>query len=135
MTPERFETLAEAYGGDIARWPAAERDAAALRAAAHPDEAYAALARAGSLDALLDAAPAPRAPAGLIQRIAAGAPLRRERRWSAWWLPAGMGAGLAAACAAGVVVGMQLAEPALSEADAVVAAVTEGLGLDADEDA
>ena len=135
MTPERFEALAEAYGGDIARWPDDERDAAAIRATAHPDEARAVLAGAAALDALLDAAPAPRAPAGLAERIVAGAPQRRERRWGSWWLPAGMGAGLAAACAAGVVVGAQLSEPAISEADAVVAAVTEGLGLYPDEGA
>ena len=28
MTPERFEHLADAYGGDLRRWPEAEREAA-----------------------------------------------------------------------------------------------------------
>ena len=43
MTHERFEILAQAYGGDIARWPAPERDAA--RPAARLAAAEATLAR------------------------------------------------------------------------------------------
>ena len=54
MTHERFEILAHAYGGDIARWPAAERDAAALLMAAEPEFARIVLADAGELDAALD---------------------------------------------------------------------------------
>ena len=65
----------------------------------------------------------------------ATAPATHRRRWTIWWLPAGVGAGLAAACAAGVLVGLQLSQPQISEADAVVAAVTEGLGLYADDGA
>ena len=53
MTHERFEILAHAYGGDIARWPAAERDAAALLMAAEPEFARIVLADAGELDAAL----------------------------------------------------------------------------------
>jgi hypothetical protein len=112
MTPERFETLAQAYGGDVARWPAAEREAAALLMAERPDWAQGALAEAGALDAALAAYAPPRATAALTDRIVAGAPTpRSRRRWPAWLAPAGLGAGLAAACAAGVMLGAELAPP------------------------
>lgn len=135
MTPERFEALAEAYGGDVDRWPAAERDAARRWAATHPAEAETALLRANELDTWLDAAPAPRVKPALVERVIAGAPSGRRERRPAWWLPAGMGAGLAAACAAGVLVGLQFDESRPSEADAVVAAVSEGLALYPDDGA
>jgi hypothetical protein len=124
MTPERFESLAEAYGGDIARWPDAERDAAAELMAARPAWMQDVLARASDLDAALAAYAAPRASPGLSERIAAGAP-RPRARWVGWLLPAGMGAGLAAACAAGMLAGVQMTAataPAASEADALVTA-------------
>jgi len=41
----RFEALAEAYGGEIAKWPAKLRDEAALVVAADPAFAQAVLAR------------------------------------------------------------------------------------------
>lgn len=135
MTPERFEALAEAYGGDPTRWPAAERDGALAWMAERPNEAQAVLERAAELDDWLAAAPAPRASGELAARITAAAPQRRVWRNVGWWLPAGMGAGLAAACAAGVLVGLQIPQPQASEADAVLAAVTEGLDLYADEGA
>ena len=136
MTPERFETLAEAYGGDVARWPDAEREAAAGLMAAQPAWASAVLARAGELDAALLAFAPPRAAPGLAERIAAGAP-RPRARWAGWLMPAGMGAGLAAACAAGVVMGVQLAQPAAaSDTEALVTAVSaDDLGFLIDEDA
>ena len=105
MTPERFETLADAYGGDVARWPPPERDAAALILASDPAWAGAILTRAGALDAALDGYPAPPASAELMGRILQAAPKVRAPRWIGWLLPAGMGAGLAAACAAGVIAG------------------------------
>jgi hypothetical protein len=109
MTPERFETLAAAYGGDVARWPAAEREAAALVMAAEPAWAQAALADAAALDVALAAYVGPRVSASLTERIVATAPRPRLRRgWGAWLAPAGLGAGLAAACAAGVLLGAQL---------------------------
>lgn len=55
MTPERFAVLAEAYGGDVARWPASDRDAAALIMATDPAACEAVLAAARILDAHLDA--------------------------------------------------------------------------------
>jgi hypothetical protein len=139
MTPERFEILAEAYGGDVTRWPDADREAAAELMAARPAWARGALARAGDLDAVLTAYPPPRGSPGLAGRIAAGAPKARSR-WVGWLLPAGMGAGLAAACAAGVMAGAQLQAPspmpAASDTDAVVTAVSDDdFSLYLDEDA
>ena len=136
MNPDRFETLAEAYGGDVARWPDAEREAAAQLMAEKPAWASAILARAGELDAALDAFDPLRARAPLAERIAAGAP-RPRTRWSGWLIPAGMGAGLAAACAAGLVMGAQLAAPsAASDTEALVTAVSsDDFGLYLDEDA
>ncbi|WP_293901562.1 hypothetical protein [Phenylobacterium sp.] len=137
MTPERFETLAEAYGGDVARWPDAEREAAAQAMAARPAWAQAALARAGDLDAALDAYGPPRAAAGLMDRIVADAPTpRRAWRWTGWLAPAGLGAGLAAACAAGMILGARLSTPAIPETDSVVTAVTaDDTGAYPDEEA
>ncbi|MBL8554654.1 MAG: hypothetical protein JNL41_10285 [Phenylobacterium sp.] len=127
MTPDRFETLAEAWGGEVARWPAAEREAAATLMAEQPAWASAILARAGDLDAALDVFAAPRASGALAERIVAGAPKPRAARWVGWLIPVGMGAGLAAACAAGVLVGAQVSAPAAgaaSDTDALVTAVS-----------
>jgi len=138
MTPERFEILAEAYGGDVARWPDAEREAAAELMAARPAWPREVLTGAGELDAALAAYAPLRGSPGLAERIVAGAPKRRAR-WVGWLLPAGMGAGLAAACAAGVLAGAQLstqAAPAASDQDALVAAVgDDDFSLYLDEDA
>lgn len=128
MTPERFESLAQAYGGDIARWPAAERDAAALRMAADQAWAERILAEAGAVDAWLAAAPAPLPSATLADRIVAAAPRPRRRGLPGlgWMVPAGLAAGLAAACAAGVVIGARLApEPHPASATAQAAAIAE----------
>lgn len=121
MTPKRFETLAEAYGGDVSRWPDVEREAAAALMAADPAWAEVILARACDLDAALATYAPSRVTAGLADRIAAAAPLapapRARPRWMGWLLPAGMGAGLVAACAAGVVVGAVLSLPASDSDD------------------
>lgn len=120
MTHERFEILAQAYGGDIARWPAPERDAAALLMAAEPEFSRIVLSDAGELDAALERwAPMSVSPA-LRQIVIASAPGMR-RRWGgpwSWFMGAGVGAGLAAACAAGLVVGVMLSDvtqPAASD--------------------
>jgi hypothetical protein len=137
MTPERFETLAEAWGGDVARWPEAEREAAAALMAETPAWAERVLAHAGALDAALSDLAPPRGAPGLADRIAATAP-RARPRWQGWLLPAGMGAGLAAACAAGVVMGVQLGAPpaAADDPDPLVAAIAdEDYGLYLDEEA
>ena len=135
MTPDRFETLAEAFGGDVARWPDAEREAAAELMAARPAWAAGVLAHAGELDTALGAFAPPQAAPGLAARIAAGAP-RPRARWAAWLMPAGMGAGLAAACAAGVMMGAELGRPAASDTEALITAVSaDDVSLYLDEDA
>ena len=108
MTHERFDALAEAYGGDVSRWPAPAREAAALLMAAEPGFTQAALARAEALDAALDAWRPTPASASLTDRIVAAAPRMRRPRWPVWLSPAALGAGLAAACAAGVLVGVEV---------------------------
>ncbi|MEW5685128.1 MAG: hypothetical protein AB1942_09430 [Pseudomonadota bacterium] len=135
MTPERFATLAEAYGGDVARWPQGEREAAAALMSAEPAWAQSVLSAAAELDLALDAFAAPRAAGDLAQRIAAGAPKPRAR-WRLWLAPAGMGAGLAAACAAGLVLGVQLGAPqagVIQTGDGVVTAADDEFSLYVDE--
>jgi hypothetical protein len=112
MTHARFEELADAYGADVSRWPAEARDAAAVLMAEKPAFTGEALARAAALDAALASwRPVP-ASGDLAERIAAGAPRPRRGRWPAWLSPAALGAGLAAACAAGVVAGMGVSQRA-----------------------
>lgn len=96
MTPERFEALASAYGGDLRRWPEDEREAAQAFAERRP-EAQAILARERRLDELLDRAATPRATPELVARFAQ-APRRR------FGFVAQL-AGLAAAAALGLFVG------------------------------
>jgi hypothetical protein len=61
MTPERFQEILDAYGGDANRWPAGERAAAEALAARSP-AAQRARAAAQRLDRLLDRLPIPDAP-------------------------------------------------------------------------
>jgi hypothetical protein len=121
MTLERFEDLAEIYGGEIARWPEGEREAARGLLAAHGERLSPALAAAAQLDRLLDLAPAQSADAALLGRLIAAAPqpAAPARRWIA-----GLGAalGLSAAAFAGVAVGVVIARPAPVAAPAVAAA-------------
>ena len=136
MTPERFEALADAFGGDVARWPEAEREAAAALMAAEPARVRDILARADALDAALAAYSPPRAGTGLMDRIVAGAPKGLPQRRFRWLVPAGMGAGLAAACAAGMVLGARLSAPPIQDPDAIVTAVSdEDVGAYFDEEA
>lgn len=107
MTRARFEAMAQAYGGEAARWPAGERDSAALLMAAEPDFARDVLARAAALDAALDAFRPPPVPPTLRDQVLAAAP--KAPRW-AWLSPAAVAAGLAAACAAGVIVGVVISD-------------------------
>lgn len=114
MTPERFEALAEAYGGAIARWPDPERDAAAQLMILRPDWAEAVLRRAGDLDAVLDQWAPHKVSHELSQAIIDSAPGPR-RTWPRWLLGASLGAGLATACAAGLLVGIAMAPGLASE--------------------
>jgi hypothetical protein len=111
VTKERFEELAAAYGGDLARWPDDAREEAALFAAAEPALAREVLAREDRLDAALHALPRLTASPELVERIVVSAPAARRRpRWRAWLAPAGLGAALAASAAAGVLLGAQIGE-------------------------
>ncbi|MBW6526378.1 hypothetical protein KZ813_05955 [Sphingomonas sp. RHCKR7] len=95
---ERYRALAEVYGGTIARWPAAER-AAAARWATTPDGARA-LAQAEKLDRHLDLWSIAIAPEAVASRIAARAPapsVLMRARW--WWSGLGIAAALAGAVA------------------------------------
>jgi hypothetical protein len=127
MNAERFAELAEAYGADPRRWPAAERAEAEAFAAAQGAAAERLLFDARQTDAALDASPVPEVPPALRAAILASAPKPRAGKAGAlrWlWLPA---SGLAAACAAGIMVGA-LAATELSEApqaDTVIAVNAE----------
>ena len=143
MTPERFSTLVEAYGGDPARWPAAER-ASARDYLARTPAARAEIEAALRLDALLDrlAVPAsqpdvaalvavatrarqepPQAPAQRAAQVVAlasrRAPIGPARRPIMAWVRAGA---LAAAGIAGFIVGVNV--PATT-ADTTNASVLE----------
>ena len=111
MDLERLQALAAAHGGDPARWPAPEREAA-LRLLEASAAARAALQSARALDALI-ALPAPPPPAPALRAaVLRTAPRERAAGWSAAWswrlaLPAlamsvalGVGLGLASAPAA-----------------------------------
>lgn len=107
MTLERFEALADAYGGVVARWPEAER-AAAMQIAAKP-EASAILARALALDEALDAWTVPPVSAGLRARVLGAAPVPSRdlvRRARLWWSGIGIAAALAGAAAGTAAVAM-----------------------------
>ena len=111
MTRERFEALAEASGGDMARWPNADWDAAAMFAAREPEAAARILATAAQLDEALDGWAPLAVSHRLREAVIAAAPAARARRGLGGWIwRAGAGAGLAAACAAGLVVGVMLSE-------------------------
>lgn len=133
MNAERFEELAAAWGGVIARWPAAEQDAAFAFLAAEPETADGILAEARALDAALDGHAVPAVPAALRDRVIAAAPkpVAGRSMWR-WLAGAGVGAGLAAATAAGVVAGVQLAasQAPPSEDERLLATLYDGAAID-----
>lgn len=115
MAHARFGVLAEAWGGDIARWPEAERRPA-RDVLSRSRRARRILAAAQHLDAVLARLPAPPpASAQLRRAVAALQPLpERPRRaanrrpWS-WLALLARGVSLTAAAAAGVLAGIALA--------------------------
>jgi hypothetical protein len=126
LTKAEFQALAQAYGGDLARWPAAVREDASLLAAAHPQFAQSVLALEVRLDEALEALPRPLASRGLFDRIVAGAPTPRRRPcWFAWLASAGVGTALAGATAAGMILGVQLSQASATSADASAQAVAD----------
>lgn len=111
MSLERFEDLAETYGGEIARWPEAEREAARALLAVEASRLTPVLVAAAHLDRLLDRAPAQAPDSALLGRLISAAPTAApsSRRWIAG-LSAALG--LSAAAFAGVVVGVSMGRPA-----------------------
>lgn len=104
MGPARFRALAEAYGGDISRWPEAERGSAEAWLSRNPQEGDAVLAGARALDDLLGTWRTPEPEADLRSRVLIPAPaVVRSARRRALVLTFGGGAGLAAACLAGIL--------------------------------
>lgn len=112
MNADRMRDLAEAWGGDLRRWPSAEREAAEAFARTQPDAAERALFEARQLDAALDAAPRVVVSTDLRDRVIASAYAAGLKARAAWpglhrllWIG---GASWAAAACAGVVFGMTL---------------------------
>jgi len=127
LSEVRFQALAEAYGGDITRWPAEEREAATLTLALFPDLADGLLADESRLDAALDSWRPSVVSHRLQQAILEAAPApRRTYGFVGWLRGAGLGAGLAAACAAGVVMGAQMSslDQPPAEVNALATALT-----------
>lgn len=120
LTTARVRTLAETYGADISRWPEAEREAARVWCATHPEVAGRLLGEARALDHLLDAWTAPGPADSLRARVLAPAPaVVRSARRRSFVLTLGGGAGLAAACLAGILVApvlLALPDPSLQPA-------------------
>ncbi|MEQ8435592.1 MAG: hypothetical protein RIA71_15275 [Oceanicaulis sp.] len=99
MTLERFSALCAAYGGDLERWPKAEREAGRALAQTTP-EARDVLQQARALDGALDQARSEPASDDLARRIAASAPRAEPSR-----APAPAFAAMAAALALTVGLG------------------------------
>ena len=100
LTLARFQQLAEAYGGVIARWPERYRDAA--EAMASNPAVRRILADASLLDEALDAWQVAAPSASLRQRVIDGAPAPTGRivtRARLWWSGIGIAAALAGATA------------------------------------
>lgn len=100
MTLTRFQQLADAYGGVVARWPEDERDAA-MAMAAHP-AAHDILDAASALDDTLDTWRVAPPTHRLRDHLIAGAPVPRGtivRRARLWWSGVGIAAALAGATA------------------------------------
>lgn len=74
MDEVRFKRLAETYGGDISRWPEAEREPARAFAADHAELSGTLLAEAAALDQLLASAGGVDARPSLEDAIGMGAP-------------------------------------------------------------
>ncbi|PHY22923.1 hypothetical protein [Caulobacter sp. BP25] len=121
MSLERFEDLAEIYGGDIARWPEGEREVARALLAAQAERLAPVLAAAAQLDRLLDLAPAQSPSAALMGRLISAAPqaVAPARRWIAG-LSAALG--LSAAAVAGVATGVMMERSPLAVAPSMAAA-------------
>ncbi len=104
MTQERFEALAEAYGGALDRWPEAERAAAQAYVETHEEAAEAVLKAARRLDAMLAKAAEAAPPSELFDQILADGLASRRPAAPTWaavaaavMLTVGLGTGWLAA--------------------------------------
>lgn len=120
MNPARFRELADAFGGDLNRWPEPERAAAVAWVEADPLEAERALFAARQIDAALDASPRPVVSMVLRDRVIASAASAGLKARAAWpglrrllWIG---GVGWAAAACAGVVFGANLSSHLATQA-------------------
>ncbi len=107
MTLERFAVLAGAYGGDLRRWPAVEREAARTVLRTLPT-AQTVLAEAARLDRALSGWRVPEPPAALSACIAAAVTSRaaRVQRMRLWFSSLCAAATLACGVAAGAGLAM-----------------------------
>jgi hypothetical protein len=132
MSVERFVDLADVYGGDVARWPEAERETARALLASQPARLEVVLAQAARLDRLLDLAPAQAVDSALLGRLIAAAPqpISAARRWLA-----GVGAavGLGAAALAGVAVGIAVGDRAHHVSPPTASVITADFTADLSE--
>jgi hypothetical protein len=126
MDLQRFTGLCDAYGADSGRWPEAERTEAMAFAQTSPAAAQV-LSAAEALDATLDMSRPASPSQGLRQRVLASAPAPRPTMRSRldWGFRAGLGAGLAAAGLAGVLVGSTLTAPEREPASAAAIAALD----------
>jgi len=119
MDETRFGELADAFGGDVRRWPEGEREAARAWIDAHPLEAERALFDARQTDAVLFASPTPMVSMALRDRVIAAASVRAQAAWPSLrkllWIG---GVGWAAAACAGVMVGTTLSGHLATQAQA-----------------
>lgn len=135
MDLDRFADLAEAYGGDISRWPSIEREAATLLMARSPEATATLLAEQSDLDWALDSWRAPRPGLALEAAILASAPVQRPAPiWRGWLWRTGLGAGLMAAGLAGVMTGVVVSRAIapMEELEVITAAVSAYDTLDVD---
>ncbi len=121
MDQLRFEALIAAYGADVRRWPASERARAEHFQSREPELSARLMFDARMTDALLDTLSPPVVSASLRDAVIAAAPRPRRHLLGALrprpmaWLS---GAGWAAACVAGVMVGVHHAHQLTLDAQA-----------------
>lgn len=113
MDMDRFRVLADAYGGDLRRWPTEDRAGAeALRDGSA--EARALLDDEAGFDHLLHGFEAVAVPAALREAVIASArakPVRAKPAWRFWMSGAGLfGAGAAGALAGALWINIATAD-------------------------
>lgn len=130
MNLDRFQTLADAFGGSISRWPVEVQDEAYALTVSSSDAAARALAEARDLDEDLDVAGRLSPSHALRQSILDAAPGARAARslFQRWLTGAGVGIGLVTAACAGIVIGVNVFAVSTGE-DAVLLAAVYSTGL------